>query len=293
MSYYNRYKRKYYSGMKGRTIGQFKAAKKGQDVMNFVVNSNIVFSANYNNDDNTGVAVINMWDVLRRNSNFNSMKNMYDQVRIDGIKVNLNVTDAATTLNDITGIRNITIYTAWDKTGLSQDQAMFYGSDEGKTLIEPDEYDNTQVISYKNTIGSGIVNASQQTKSNLNSYQRWKQYLSCYPTLAQEKQQYLSTADIREFIKDPNSVSNYKYLSEDLNLNVNEIMNCSNPCSPFENTNIRFKPTLYVGVFKNTITGNNENARVLQYGNCDSVIFNAEISMSLTFKNMKAASVQR
>ncbi|OUM70101.1 hypothetical protein PIROE2DRAFT_1780 [Piromyces sp. E2] len=44
-----------------------------------------------------GTACINVWDVLEKNCNFQSLKSIYDEVHIDGVRVKLAVTDAETT----------------------------------------------------------------------------------------------------------------------------------------------------------------------------------------------------
>ncbi|ORX44060.1 hypothetical protein BCR36DRAFT_302417 [Piromyces finnis] len=88
----------YGSSLKKRTYSQYRQSKQGNDSLSFVVNCNHVFSAFYNPSDESGTACINVWDVLQRNSNFASLKNMYDQVRIDGLRVKLSVTDAVTSI---------------------------------------------------------------------------------------------------------------------------------------------------------------------------------------------------
>ena len=194
------YKRKRYSADYSRAKGQFKAASRGNDSLSFVVQSNHVFTATYDPEDQSGVAAVNVWDVLNRNSNFTSLKKMYDQVKIDGIKVKLSVTNAIIQLINANAVNNYTIYTAWDKTGLSPSQVRFY-TQEGAEFaeIEQAEFDNDPVAAWKTKIGSSIVNNSTAKKSILNNFQRWGSNISCYPSLIYEKGQYVQTGDIKQF----------------------------------------------------------------------------------------------
>lgn len=287
--YKGSYKRAKYSSTYSRAKGQFKAAAKGNDSLSFVVQCNHVFTANYQSQDQSGVAAINVWDVLNRNTNFNSLKKMYDQVKIDGIKVKLSITNAQIALTDINNVRNYTIYTAWDKTGLSPSQVRFY-TQEGAEFaeIEQAEFDNDPVAAWKTKIGSSIVNNSTARKTILNSFQRWGSNLSCYPNLLIEKGQYVQTGDIKTFCNSPNgntlistTVDTYD------NRRVIDLTTDGNPVIPFESTAVRFKPILLVGVFQNQVL---VNGNVTQYGNIDgAVIFNGEWSIACTFRNLKGA----
>ena len=291
-------KRKYYSGykypskksgsLKRRTSAQFRSAKKGNDSFQFVVNSNIVFSAFYDNTTRRGVAAIPMWEVLARNTNFNHFKSMYDQVRIDGCRVKLNVTDADTTINTISQVKNVNIYVAWDRTGLSTNQVEFYKTDNkgNAQLIGLDEYDNENVIYYATVIGVNIVNCTGTDKSILNSFQKWTKYTSCYPNLLNEKAQYVSTSMFNIYSASTNWRDGLVTASSSSHNTVNDLLSSGNPCVPFESTSCRFKPTLLVGVFSNEISS---VGNITQYGNTRPVVFNAEVTISVTFKDMKAA----
>lgn len=281
-----------YGSLKSRTKSQFKSAKRGNDSLSFVVNSNYVFSAKYDPSDQSGVAVINVWEVLCRNTNFDLMKRMYDQVRIDGIRYKLNVTDAITSVNEIGKVKNYTIYTAWDKTGLSQGQYIVCTANGhgGWTPVDPSDWDDRDrpIGVWGCTIGSGIVNNSTAQKSILNSFQRWNAYGSCYPYLLNEKSQYIQTSDINLFNTPLNESTNFYEVTERYGEeSMNSILAAPNPVIPFESTSCRFKPCLLVGVFSNGIV----NGQITQYGKVDQpVIFNAEFTISLTFRNLKGTT---
>lgn len=290
MTYYKRsYGGKYSypnkKSLKAKTSGQFKAAKKGQDSMNFVVNSNVCFSAQYT-ADGFGTAAINMWDVLCRNSNFINFKNMYDQVRIDGVKCKLTVTDATTTVQTINQVKNTNIYIGWDRTGLSSNQVNFYDDQDDKIPLS--NFDSGTVESYKTIIGTGVVNMTGGEKSSLNSFQRWSKYTSCYPSIMNEKAQYVPTANIKLFNKSINwNTGEYK-VADYYKETPNFILNDQNPVNPFESSAVKFKPTLVVGVFNSQI--NSASGDITQYGQCNPIVFNAEVSIACTFRDLKPST---
>lgn len=286
-------KRRYYG--KGSTVsrakGQFAAAAKGNDSLSFVVNCNHVFTSRYDPNTQEGVACINVWDVLQKNSNFASLKRMYDQVKIDGIKVKLSITDAVTTINTISDIRNTTIYTAWDKTGLSLNQSKFYrlpvGQEVGPQIIEAGDYDTENVCGWKTKIGSGIVNASQARKTILNTFQKWNSNLACYPNLLNEKSQYVQTGDIKAYTQGTNQTTSYNTVNDNYDQRkVNDLISDSNPVIPFESSSVRFKPCLLVGVFNN---GLDQNGNITQFAAVNPIIFNGEWSIACTFRNLKGS----
>lgn len=287
---YNNYRKYGSSSVIKRAKGNFKASKRASDSLNFVVNSNYVFTVNYDNQKQTGVACINVWDVLCRNSNFDLMKRMYDQVRLDGVKYKLNITDATTTMNQINQIKNYTIYTAWDRTGLSTQQYRVYTPSGGSepVRIDPSDFDNVErpVQEWETVIGRGIVNNSSAKKSILNSFQRWNSYGAIYPSLAQETQQYIQTSDINVFANFDEGTRRWDLTERYGDTCMNNILNLPNPVIPFESTSCRFKPCLLVGVFANGVIGN----ELSQFASVPGpVIFNAEFSFSLTFRNLKGA----
>lgn len=276
-----------------RAKGNFKASNKGNDVLSFVVNSNHVFTARYNPATEEGTACVNVWDVLQRNPNFNSLKSMYDQVRIDGIRVKLSITDAITSTNNIGQIRNITVCTAWDRTGISLNQTRFLRAaavgESGPQEITPSEYDNEKVIGWKTKIGSSIVNNTTIKKSMLSSFQRWSQYLSCYPSILNEKGQYIQTGDIKQFTSKTNQNTSYNEVNNSYDFNtVNEIISSSNPVIPFESSVVRFKPCLLVSVFSNGVS---EAGQITQFASVSyPIIFNGEWSIACTFRNLKGSA---
>lgn len=278
----------YASSSNKRARGQFAAAKKSNDRLSFVVNCNHVFTASYNPTNESGVAAINVWDVLERNGYFSNLSNMYDQIKIDGINVTLSVTNAVTTVQSINEIRNITTYVAWDRTGLSTNQIRLIDAN-GDEIPEMND-DETPVKKWKTKIGSSIVKVTGAKKSQISSFQRWNYSTYLYPSLLQEKSQYITTSDIRRFNRSFD-VNTSEFTLTDVynNSNINDIYNSSNPAVPFESSSVKFKPTLLVGVFQNGFSqvSGAEYGDITQYGACSPVIFNAEFSITCSFKNLK------
>ena len=284
--------RKKSSSLKSRTSSQFKKAKTGNDSFSFVCNTNYVFSAAYDTNTRYGVAAIPIWNVLANNANFQHFASSYDQVRLDGVRVKLSVTDAQTSINNYTQVKNTTIFCAWDRTGLSLPQVEFFktkadGSPDYDHPIDISQYDTEATGGFRIKIGDGIVNATGVDKSILNNFQRWQKYLYNYPNLLAEKAQYVPTGSIEKVVQSVNWQTASYNISNKWQLPPNLLMNTGNPCSPLECNTLRYKPVLLVGVFNNQL--NTNTGDIVQYGSCSPVIFNAEFSISLTFKDMKAA----
>jgi hypothetical protein len=284
---YNPYK-KYKSGSGARrSKGNFKASRQTKDAMNLVVKCNTCLSSAYDATHDGGVAVINVYEVLRTNPQFASFVKLYDQVKVGGIKVKLNVVDAQTTVSQINQIKNINVVTAWDRTGLSKDQVKFYDSNNEEIIRN--EWDTSGVHHFAPWIGKGIVNATGVDKSILNSFQRWNRSPFLYPSTMEEKSQYLSTSNFEE------TVASYDYSTGNYFINdsndatpITELFNSANPCLPFESPSCKWKPTLMIGVF--TSSYDSTNKAIKQYDSCEPVLFNAEFSIDVTFRNMKAST---
>lgn len=297
MAGYKNYKsnypyKKWKSGLSKKSWGNFKAAKQTRDSMNFVIKCNVAFAASYYKANKTGVASINMYDVLRKNSQFKSFMALYDQVKINSIRCKLNVVDADTSMANYNSVKTINICTAWDRTGLSVDQVNFLSNvpvnyDSGINVIQNKDFDLTNVLSFINVIGPGVTEATGNEKTILNSFQRWTSSPYLFASSNAEKSAYVSTSSFGEAIKKHDARVGVYELSDSYTAGcVNDLLSSVNPCVPFENLSLPWKPTLLVGVFK---TGIN-NGIVDQYMDCDPVTFNGEFTIDVTFRNLKAST---
>lgn len=281
---YNPYKK--YKGSGARRRGNFRAARQTRESMNMNIKCNVCFSAAYNKALDFGAAVVNVYEVLRQNPQFQSFVKLYDQVKVGGVKVKLNVVDAQTTVANANRIKNINIVTAWDRTGISREQVAFY--DNENKIIPRNKQDETAPKKFTAVIGKGLSNATGVNKTILNSFQRWTSNPFLYPSDLEEKSQYLSTSNFEEVVASFNfNEGEYTVNGDYDGVKCSELFFNSNPCLFFESPNCKWKPTLLVGVF--TSSFDEQSHSIVQYDNCDPVLFNGEFSIECTFRNLKAA----
>ncbi|OUM69325.1 hypothetical protein PIROE2DRAFT_2830 [Piromyces sp. E2] len=282
---YSRYK-KWKGSSNRRSKNSFKAARQTRDSLNMVIKCNTCFCAAYDAVNDGGCAVINIYEVLRNNPQFTSFIKLYDQVKVGGIKAKLSVVDASTSVANISQIKNINVVTAWDRTGISRKQVDFFNAAE--ELIVRTDWDISGASFFAPHIGKGIVNATDVDKSVLSSFQRWTRTPFLYPSTMEEKSQYLSTSNFEDVIVSFNFATNkYRIDTSNDNTPITELFNTSNPCLPFESPSCKWKPTLIVGVFKSVF--DNTEKKLIQFASYNPVLFNAEFSIDVTFRNMKAS----
>lgn len=277
------YRRWKSNGVKRRAVQTIRASNSQNSTINFAIKVNYAFTAAYDSSTQHGVAAINIYDVLMSSQNFQNLRKMYDNVKINGVNVRLNVTDAATSLNDISAMKSINVLTAWDKSGLSVEEIEF--KDSSNNVIVDTDYDTNKPAVYCNKIGNKITGYGSVKKGLLNMYQKFTRYERCWPTTNNEKSLYIPTRMFNEFNSGYDANSAYYSISGDYtNQVVNDLVANPNPCIPFENVAVPWKPTLLVGVFKTSL---NNNGSLDQYGNCSAVVFNAEFTIPCTFKGLK------
>jgi len=270
------------NGVKRRAVQSIRAANNQNSTINFAFKINYAFTASYSDATKKGTAAINIYDVLQSSENFINMKNMYDTVKVNGVNVRLNVTDYTTTAAEASTVKAINVVTAWDKSGLSTEEIEFYNSNSD--VITDDKYDEDKAVAYVNKIGSKVAGYGSVKKGLLNNYQRFSRYEKCWPTTQQEKALYIPTRMFNNFSTGQNASSSLISISGDYTEDtVNDVLSNPNPCIPFENVAVPWKPTLLVGVFKTKING----SAVSQYADCEPVVFNAEFTIPCTFKGLK------
>lgn len=303
---YSLYKSPSSNSLMSRAWKTIKEANNTNSTLDFAFKINYVFTARYDSAYRTGTAAINIYEVLLKSENFRNMMRNYDQVKVNGVTARINVTDVATSL--ATSVHNfvqaINVVTGWDKTGLSVvpigsgddyvGDVRFFESTAPESpsidnAIEGSDFDgSTAAASYINTLGTRVTEGYGAKKGLLNSYQRFSRYESCWPSTMDEKCAYIPTANFNEYTTGVNSNTGLCVISGDYSeMNVNNQLSIPNPCMPFENPSIKWKPTLLVGVFRSTVS---DGGVVEKYGDCPSVIFNAEFTIPVTFKGQKGDS---
>lgn len=147
-----------------------------------------------------GVRPINIYDLLRRSEFYQNYANMYDEFKIDRIKVKLLPTEW--TVSSTSQYKNITVYTAWDRSGLSKEQVYIKADvlQNGDAYLGSDEGGNTDGIYC--IIGEDITSYSSSESRTVNpntntSITRWLN-----PKTMAEKNQWLSTGLLKKWYKD-------------------------------------------------------------------------------------------
>ena len=229
MNYYGRryYSRRYprrssrrtYSSSsrsKRRAIGNYRAALQQTDCTN--VNLSITHRFDITNGEvdlgnsgyiNTGLYALNIFDLLRKSTFYQSYANMYDQLKINSIRIKLTPLMMSTISPENTQgsnlIQTYSIVTAWDRTGLSPEDyheeisdyehtAPFIGTEN----ITANQYGKKDGIYITMTSERCGTYSSAVTKS-MNPSSSASIVRALYPNSLAEKSQYINTADMEEW----------------------------------------------------------------------------------------------
>lgn len=299
--YYRRryYRRGYGSKSSRRAYGNMKAARQQADNATFTLNvpSKICSFMKAGaqlpglavGDTRTvGVYPISIYELLRRNEFFNNYANMYDEFKIDKIKVKLLPTSF--TINTNGNYRNLTIYTAWDRTGLNTNQLYGY-YDKARPENNAIYCTIGEDITTYSSAESRVVNPNTNT-----SITRWLN-----PKTMGEKGQWLSTSLLKQWFvgyDDENGCfkgiqfnDGDQYAAE-INAQSstsNALLKFSaaskeNPCFLLEDPAIKFKPTLLVGVFPSVAAADFA-------ANTNRIHFNVETEIVCTYRGLRKARV--
>ena len=282
-----------------RAWRSIKEANKTNSSLDFAFKINYAFSVMYSGEGeagNKGVAVINIYDVLQRSENFQNMSRSWDQVKINGVTVKLNITDGSTTFSEASNnnFKTVNIVTGWDRTGITAGtdadfETSSTSSDDPPVttyeVIDRNDWDDNSATFFSNTIGKRITEGYGAKKGLLNQYQRFNRYESLFPETLDEKCCYVSCGNINYYVSAYNNETGRARISGDYsNMSVMAQLSSPNPAIPFENPGIKWKPTLLVGAFRTTVGTGGE---ITQYGAVPSIIFNGEFTIPVTFKGQK------
>lgn len=329
--YYGRNRRYYRNSTVRRAVGNMRAAKQQADqaTITFNIPSNVE-AANYPSVNpfdpsktvNYGVYPLNVYEQLRKSEFYQSYAGMYDEFKIDRIKIKLLPTEftyVATAGNGNEGgrYRNVTVYTAWDRTGLSKDQLILLATHLTETSTEigvvttnqnnvTDDGDGLFCI-----VGNDITTYSSAESRVINpgtntSIVRWLN-----PKTMDEKGQWISTGSLKQWYKGyregkfygiPTAYKNNFLLTNYGDVEVGaEIIppdpgidddvpvarsalkiissaNKDNPCYLLEDTGLKFKPTLLIGIYPESSSTN-------------TCKFNVETEVVCTFRGLRKANI--
>jgi len=200
-----------------RSRGNQRAANQQRDTTQVVINENLEISCgenmyNYNEDEmnfeDTGTIALNMYDVLRRNSFFKNYASLYDSVRIDNIRVKIigvnwvngsgRQMDSGNKLETYKSPKSYVVVTAWDRTGLSEEQVVRYDKIQEVITNVNNQPVTTQ---YKKptlftNIGRNINSYSSALTKHLGPGSSYEIVRQCYPSNALEKGQFVSVTNM-------------------------------------------------------------------------------------------------
>lgn len=298
------YRPKKGSSINKRANGNFRAARSQTDNGNFVVKGTQILNAFYKKQyqpnagdesidklviPDVGSTFINFYDILNSNKNFQLQKQLWDEFRINKIRVRLTVANANITLNELNSIRTINVVTAWDRTGLScrqitaLDTAALDAATTAKNTNVIDPVINKRdknVAAFFTRLGPIVEEYGSAYKSPLNNYQNFKRTCNLSVRDGAEKNTWIST----ELIDQPGLTYNAmtgQYTTDTKNQKtLEEFENDSNPTNPIENPTIKWKPTLLISVYN---SGINETVLV-KADDTANVIFNMSYEMDITFR---------
>lgn len=228
-----------------RIRSQQRAADQQRDTTQVVLKTTVIRACGQNlhliypdapieNDSwkDTGTIALNIYDVLLRCEFYKNYSNLYDQLRIDSIKVT--VTPQAWTQSKEEGPspgymspKSLTLVTAWDRSGLDNTQ-----------FIE----DPLNTKRYYCTIGNDIETYSSAITRHLNSGGTFNLQRYLYPSTMQEKSQFVNVKDLhRQFTQEVSEP--YRYI-----LDSDYTSSSNYPNNPLSNPSIPFKPTFLLSV---------------------------------------------
>lgn len=317
--YYNR-------GTRNKSWGNMKAAKQQADQSTFTINvPSTLEAANYPSASpfdgtktlNFGVYPLNIFEQLRKSEFYQSYASMYDEFKIDRIKVKLLPTEFTYTAS--TGenqkYKNVTVYTAWDRTGLSKDQLIVIAAH----LTESSEKIGSYVVNGSSVtddgdglyciIGNDVTTYSSSESRVINpgtntTIVRWLN-----PKTMDEKGQWVSTGLLRKWYDGyaaghfyglpTGKIDGNRLLTSYGDVEIGEQViptngtdatvqravlnhlssaNKDNPCYLLEDNGFKFKPTLLIGIYPES---NSNNV-------CK---FNVETEVVCTFRGLRKANV--
>lgn len=342
MNYYGRryYSRRYprrssrrtYSSTsrsKRRAIGNYRAALNQTDCTN--VNLSVTHRFSVTNGETevdgvqftSGLYALNIFDLLRKSTFYQSYANMYDQLKINSIRIKLTPmymsTIAPANTEGSNFIQSYSIVTAWDRTGLSQEDIKEFYKDFKHTApfigtqnIEANEYGKTDGIYVCLSSERAGTYSSAVTKSmNPNSSASIVRQL--YPNTIAEKSQYINTADMDNWYENIESgvnryygIINPRYVTGLTQGQFNNTNNTAvtleeppltatvsnaitrNPCYLLESPLLQFKPTLLVGCLNSPVTvgTGNQTFTIIPLVN-----FNLEADIGVTFRGLRKAPI--
>lgn len=267
---------------------------------------------------NGGVTALNIWDLLRKSEFYQSYANMYDQVRIEKVTVRLTPYQFPVFAGQLGQVNNYyngyTVVTAWDRTGLSEEQIKLVNVSPTARNLVIGANNNSDGI-YVNIPASDAATYSSAYTRNVNPNSNTTITRTIYPSSLQEKTQYINTADLDQWYGQYDPEQNRYYAIENplgvtapaVQIDVGEgalqeevdvaqfpitaqISRAvgKNPAYLLETPEVAFKPTLLVGILNDTLNiGEPPNQIQL----VPRMSFNVEADVAVSFRGLRKASI--
>lgn len=339
MNYYGRrrYRRRYYtrsrrgvgtytSRSKRRAIGNYRAAIQQKDSTQVNLNIQHKCSTSFRgvlipgeggavrHQFKAGVYAVNVWDLLRKSEFYQSYANMYDQVKIDRIKIKLTPIQWTFNNNGANTFQAITVITAWDRTGLSENQVKIITDD---VATQGDNANIVGLAQEANNDGLYVVmndeigSYSSAMTRNLNPGSSLSISRVLYPSSLAEKSFWANTADLDQWYASYDVMKcRYIGFEDDGNVyggaidpeiiaqhKIGELRKTdaavNNPCFLLEDSTIPFKPTFLLGVqtgISNNYIGYHEDEQTNDIPS-PPVLFNMEADVGVTFRGLRKAKI--
>lgn len=265
-----------------------------------------------------GVTALNIYDLLRKSEFYKSYANMYDQVKIEKATLRLTPYQFPVFAGQLGQVNNYyngyTVVTAWDRTGLSEEQIKLVNLIKANRNLEIGAENNSDGI-YVNIPAADAATYSSAYTRNVNPNSNTTITRTIYPSSLQEKSQYINTADLDAWYEHYDAQTNRYYgiknplgieapsvqievgegaLQEDVDVATFPIQAQisravgKNPAYLLETPEVAFKPTLLVGILNDTINIG-DGADALQL--VPRMSFNVEADIAVSFRGLRKASI--
>lgn len=306
------YKKNNYYNKKGKAYYQKKVSAQQRDLAKFTINvptKLTVFNKTVNIPtsitDNTkfvtrtiGCYALNIYDLLRKSAFFQNYSGMFDEFKINNVSVKL--TPSSYLISGGQRYTAITVFTAWDRSGLEESQTFWNLS--ATTISNTKVGQSADADGFYVTLGNEVTTySSAQSRSlNPNTNTSITRYIS--PKALLEKSQYLSTDSLKPWYEGFDNLQGRYYgipveqdaaatiigiqggVNADASMPLNEQAQWAtrayrnspaikeNPCFLLEDNAIAFKPTLLIGIypqdtFEEMVGGNNNGTTTVKVPN--------------------------
>lgn len=269
-----------------------------------------------------GCFALNIYECLRKSEFYNAYSSMFDEFKINRVSVKLTPNSYTLTSGQI--YKSITVFTAWDRTGLEWDQvylnalaSSFPNGKLGTDWAASTEAPTSEQVAagctdgIYVTLGDNVGTYSSAMTRSLNPNTNTSITRTLYPSNLMEKSQYLSTDSLKKWYDSYDTVHGryagipfgsgdtllavQRERSEGGNVTPTILKKSpaieSNPCFLVEDNSIAFKPTLLVGVFDCGDMGDITGISIAENNVTQNpVVFNVEVDVDVQFRGVRKSS---